>query len=136
MDESPPEEWNPFYAGWSNDESAPLISVGIHHPEDYPWKINYDEDYAYSCAWNTPDTHWCLSWDDGGTAGGSSGSPIFDNNKRIVGQLTGGSGAECGGGTDYYGKFSKSWSNGSSSSSNNDNNHLSFYNSNKFNFFY
>jgi len=34
-----------------------------------------------------------------------------------VGQLTGGSGAECGGGTDYYGKFSKSWSNGSSSSS-------------------
>ncbi len=24
-------------------------------------------------------------------------SPVFDNNQRIVGQLTGGSGAECGG---------------------------------------
>jgi hypothetical protein len=55
---------------------------------------------------------------DGGTAGGSSGSPIFDNNKRIVGQLTGGSGGDCGNGTDYYGKFSKSWNNSGSSSGN------------------
>ena len=30
MDDSPPAEWNPFYAGWSNAEEAPLISVGIH----------------------------------------------------------------------------------------------------------
>jgi hypothetical protein len=79
-------------------------------------KINYDNDQAYSCSWYGSSTHWCLSWDDGGTEGGSSGSPIFDSNKRIVGQLTGGD-VSCSG-TDYYGKFSTSWnSSGSSSSS-------------------
>ena len=115
MDESPPEEWNPFYAGWSNDESAPLISVGIHHPEDYPRKINYDDDYAYSCAWNTSDTHWCLSWDDGGTASGSSGSPLFNSDKQIIGANTGSDGPDCSAGPDLYGKFSLSWDGGNNS---------------------
>ena len=115
MDESPPEEWNPFYAGWSNDESAPLISVGIHHPEDYPRKINYDNDYAYSCAWTTPNTHWCLSWDDGGTASGSSGSPLFNSNKQIIGTNTGSDGPDCSAGPDLYGKFSLSWDGGNNS---------------------
>jgi len=35
-----------------------------------------------------------------------------------VGQLTGGTGADCGGGTDYYGKISKSWSNSTNDSYN------------------
>jgi len=112
MDQSPPEEWNPFYAGWSNDESAPLISVGIHHPEDDPRKINYDDDYAYSCAWTTNDTHWCLSWDDGGTASGSSGSPLFNFDKQIIGTNTGSDGPDCSAGPDLYGKFSLSWDGG------------------------
>ena len=112
MDQSPPEEWNPFYAGWSNDESAPLISVGIHHPEDDPRKINYDDDYAYSCAWTTNDTHWCLSWDEGGTASGSSGSPLFNSDKQIIGANTGSDGPDCSAGPDLYGKFSLSWDGG------------------------
>ncbi len=54
----------------------------------------------------------------GVTEGGSSGSPLFDNNGRIIGSLTGGMAAcEPGGngsGTgpdqpDYYGKFAYSW---------------------------
>ena len=44
-----------------------------------------------------------------GTEGGSSGSPLFDNNQRIIGQLSGGSG-ECGTGSDSYGKLSRAWS--------------------------
>ena len=117
MDDDPASSWDPYFAGWRRNTSAPTISAGIHHPGGDAKKINFDNDQAYSCSWYGSSTHWCLSWDEGGTAGGSSGSPIFDNNKRIVGQLTGGSGAECGGGTDYYGKFSKSWNNGSSSNS-------------------
>ena len=115
MDDPPPEEWEPFYAGWSNDESAPLISVGIHHPEDYPRKINYDDDYAYSCAWNTSDTHWCLSWDDGGTADGSSGSALFNSDKQVIGANTGSDGPDCSAGPDLYGKFSLSWDGGNNS---------------------
>ena len=115
MDESPPSNWDPFYAGWSNSEDAPLISVGIHHPEDYPRKINYDDDYAYSCAWNTADTHWCLSWDDGGTASGSSGSPLFNSEKQVIGANTGSDGPDCSAGPDLYGKFSVSWDGGNNS---------------------
>ncbi|MDP7027647.1 MAG: dockerin type I domain-containing protein [Candidatus Marinimicrobia bacterium] len=118
MDDIPPSWWDAYYAGWRRNTSSPTISAGIHHPGGDPMKINYDNDQAYSCSWYGSSTHWCLSWDEGGTEGGSSGSPIFDNNKRIVGQLTGGSGSCGSGGTDYYGKFSTSWnSSGSSSSS-------------------
>ena len=118
MDDDPSSWWNPYFAGWRRNTSSPTIGAGIHHPGGDPKKINFDNDQAYSCSWYGASTHWCLSWDDGGTAGGSSGSPIFDNNQRIVGQLTGGSGGDCGGGTDYYGKISKSWSNSTNSSYN------------------
>ena len=51
-----------------------------------PKKINLDyNDTAYTCGWYGSSTHWCLTWDSGGTAGGSSGSPIFDDQKRFVG---------------------------------------------------
>jgi hypothetical protein len=118
MDDDPSSWWNPYFAGWRRNTSSPTIGAGIHHPGGDPKKINFDNDQAYSCSWYGASTHWCLSWDDGGTAGGSSGSPLFDNNQRIVGQLTGGSGGDCGGGTDYYGKISKSWSNSTNSSYN------------------
>ena len=116
MDEPPPESWTPFYAGWSNDNEAPLISSGIHHPEDDPRKINYNDDYAWSCAWNSPNTHWCLSWDEGGTADGSSGSAIFNSNKQLVGNNTGSDGPDCSPGPDLYGKFSLSWNGGNNAS--------------------
>ncbi len=116
MDELPPESWDPFYAGWSNDDEPPLISSGIHHPEDDPRKINFNDDYAWSCAWNNPDTHWCLSWDQGGTADGSSGSAIFNIDKQLVGNNTGSDGPDCSHGPDLYGKFSLSWDGGNNSS--------------------
>ena len=112
MDDTPPASFDPYYAGWNRVSSIPTISVGIHHPGGGPKKINYDNDNAYSCGWYNNNTHWCLSWDEGGTQGGSSGSPLFNINGQIVGQLSGGN-SECGG-TDYYGKFSTSW-NGQSS---------------------
>ena len=114
MNTAPNASWDPYYAGWSRSTSSPTISVGIHHPGGEPKKINYDNDAAYSCSWYSGNHHWCLTWDDGGTAGGSSGSPLFNNNKRIVGHLSGGTGGDCGG-SDLYGKFSSAW-NGSNSS--------------------
>jgi hypothetical protein len=115
MDDDPPSWWNPYFAGWSRSTASPAISVGIHHPGGAGKKINYDNDTAYSCSWYSGNDHWCLAWDNGGTAGGSSGSPLFNTDKRIVGQLSGGTGADCTG-TDLYGKLSSSW-NGSNSSS-------------------
>jgi hypothetical protein len=53
------------------------------------------------------------SWDDGVTEPGSSGSPLFDQNGRIIGQLYGGaaacSGTNNNGQYDFYGRFGTSW---------------------------
>lgn len=65
---------------------------------------------------------WEVRWSQnsnghGVTEGGSSGSPLFNQNKLIVGTLTGGS-SECSAPTepDYFGCFSYHWeSNGTSS---------------------
>ena len=115
-----------FYAGWNRSSGNPTIACGVHHPGGDPKKINFDNDTAYSSGpinWGDPDydgdddvspssSHWRVIWDDGGTAGGSSGSPVYNNDGQLVGQLTGGSGdCDSGGGTeDYYGKFSRAFS--------------------------
>ncbi len=110
--------WNVFYAGWNRSNSSPTISCGVHHPGGDPKKINFDNDTAYNSGtinWGAgygtspAGSHWEVYWDDGGTEGGSSGSPLFDSNQRIVGQLSGGSGA-CGSGSDSYGKLARAWS--------------------------
>ena len=58
-------------------------------------------------------THWRITaWDDGTTEPGSSGSPLFDKDHRIIGQLYGGP-SSCTASpeymNDYYGRFSVSW---------------------------
>ena len=110
--------WNVFYAGWDRSSSTPTISCGVHHPGGGPKTINFDNDNAYSSGtinWGTgygtspAGSHWDVYWDEGGTEGGSSGSPLFDDAQRIVGQLSGGSG-ECGQGSDSYGKLYRAFS--------------------------
>ena len=50
-----------------------------------------------------------IDWDKGTTEPGSSGSPLFDANHRVIGQLHGG-GAACGNDlSDYYGRFHTSY---------------------------
>ncbi|MBI72788.1 MAG: hypothetical protein CMG61_05090 [Candidatus Marinimicrobia bacterium] len=109
-----------FYSGWSKSNENPVISCGIHHPNGDPKKINFDNDTAYSSGsinWqgqgsSPAGSHWRVLWDDGGTYGGSSGSPVFNEDGLLVGQLSGGSGNCYSGDTeDYYGKFSLSFIN-------------------------
>ena len=110
-----PLNYNPYYAGWSAVNTAPTSSVGIHHPSGDIKKWSYDGDASVSSEWggwgsSGTNTHWeVLDWDIGTTEGGSSGSPLFDQNKRIVGQLHGGA-ALCGNDfSDLYGKVAYSW---------------------------
>ena len=83
-----------------------------------PKKINFDDDTAYSSGainWqgqgsSPAGSHWRVLWDEGGTYGGSSGSPVFNNEGLLVGQLSGGSGNCYSGDTeDFYGKFSRAF---------------------------
>lgn len=107
----PPANYNVFYSGWSNVNIAPTSATGIHHPALDVKKISHDTDpLVESGYYSAGNNHWeVLDWNSGTTEGGSSGSPLFDQNHRIVGQLHGGN-AGCGNDEfDYYGKFSYSW---------------------------
>ncbi len=120
MSASPPPDYAVFYSGWDKSGVAASTSVGIHHPSGDVKKISFNTDALYDGDWpgdaNVPGgDHWIVdNWEDGTTEGGSSGSSLYDGDKRLVGQLHGG-GAACGN-TQYdsYGKFSVSWTGGGS----------------------
>ena len=111
ISEYPPESYEVHYAGWSAINVAPQEPVAIHHPSGDIKKISFDDDAGISDAWSgTAGSHWRIAdWEDGTTEPGSSGSPLFDNNHRIVGQLHGGEASCSYNVNDYYGKFSTSW---------------------------
>ena len=126
MNEIIPDSFHVFYNGWSRAEDFPSPSgVGIHHPNGDIKKISTYTTQLVSTTWegSSNETHWQVTWAQtqnghGVTEGGSSGSPIFDNHGRIIGNLSGGLSA-CDSASlnsaDFYGKFSYSWaSNGSS----------------------
>jgi hypothetical protein len=124
LNSTPPASYNVFYAGWDRSGTTPTRGMGIHHPSGDIKKISSSASPFISTAWaGTPaNSHWQVNWqaDSGITEPGSSGSPIFDQNQRIVGQLHGGP-SSCSASlvnrNDDYGKFSMSWTgNGSSSS--------------------
>ena len=105
------------YAGWSRNDVAPNSAVGIHHPSGDVMKISFEQDNPIPIddynAGNGPADCWRVFWENGTTEGGSSGSPLFDPNHRIIGQLYGGT-ASCtiSNGHDNYGRFNISWDNG------------------------
>jgi len=113
-----PRAWAVYYNGWSAvDQVNRNFSVGIHHPAGDVKKISFSYFPTQSSQWSggQPNTHWRVpQWTNGTTEPGSSGSPLFDSNKRVVGQLHGGS-ASCRiviGGWDAYGKIARSYDNG------------------------
>jgi hypothetical protein len=129
LNEKVPQNYQPFFNGWNNSEESANSGVDIHHPEGDLKMISTYLSPAVSSDYlgTNPDPNghfWKIVWapTNGGygvTEGGSSGSPLFNNQGQIVGALTGGR-ASCFNqeAPDYFGKFSYSWnSNGSDSAS-------------------
>jgi hypothetical protein len=116
MSSIPPSIYQPYYAGWDRSGTVPNQTVCIHHPNGDVKKISMDHNAPLTGSYSDSDytfdisTHWHIeSWELGTTEGGSSGSPLFDMNHRVVGDLTGGD-ANCFNSVDdYYAKFSSSW---------------------------
>ena len=117
LEEDIPDNWNPYFNGWSRATEAATHGVGIHHPSGDAKKISTFGSELISTGFSSGMTQgfWRLTWAEtesghGVTEGGSSGSPIFDQDGLIVGTLTGGS-ASCNSPNlpDFYGKFSKHW---------------------------
>lgn len=113
MSEYPPKAYYPYYLGWNNSVTPAQKTTSIHHPQGDVKKISFDydspviDDYTGGYA---DFSHWKIEeWDVGTTEGGSSGSPLLDENHRIIGDLTGGE-AYCGNSiNDYYTRFDLAW---------------------------
>ena len=108
----PPASYGVYYAGWDRSDFQTNSTATIHQPFGDVKKISLDdqapsipsqpgdvpysglEDYHYYSFW------WIRQWDTGSTEGGSSGGPIFNQARRVIGTLSGGN-AACGDSIGY-----------------------------------
>ncbi len=111
----PPANYHSYLVGWNRKNIAPTSSICIHHPLGDIKKISIDRDPSISAKFNNDylfKGFWNVQrWEYGVTERGSSGGPLLDQNKQLVGTLTGGS-ASCPPGlpvNDYFEKFALAW---------------------------
>jgi hypothetical protein len=115
LDDDPDPDWGVKFAGWNRSSADPTSGVTIHHPSIDEKSISFENDPLTTTTYfgdESPGdgTHLrVLDWDAGTTEGGSSGSPLFDQNHLVVGSLHGGR-AACGNDLeDWYGRLSVAW---------------------------
>jgi PKD repeat protein len=116
-----PAGYNAFYNGWDRSATGATSGASIHHPAGDVKKISTftaqltsatpnisGSTFATNAAWRVVWSSNANGW--GVTEGGSSGSPIFNQHGRVVGDLSGGS-SMCTNQTaaDFYGKFDYAW---------------------------
>jgi hypothetical protein len=79
-----PSAYNPYFNGWNNSSSNPGNDiVGIHHPDGWIKKISYN-----ATGMSSSGNWWDFRYNSGRVIPGSSGSPMFDNNKRVRGMAS------------------------------------------------
>ncbi len=112
---------NLYLAGWNQGQAGPASSVLIHHPVAHVKSISTDNDPA------SPTSHQgftspgdgnylrIVGFDRGSMEAGSSGGALFDQDKRVVGQLRSGNrGCSFLFRTGvYFGRLAASWGGGS-----------------------
>ena len=126
-----PTSYDPYFMGWTRVNESSNEGVTIHHPEGDIKKISTYLTPLESSGWygNGLQSHWKVIWAEtennwAVTESGSSGSPLFNDEGKLMGTLTGGLAACDASGSlgpdkpDYYGKFSYHWqSNGTTDTS-------------------
>ncbi len=138
LDDPPVAAYNHFWAGWDRSTgdftcTAAAPCASIHHPNTDEKRITYVTTNTATTSYNNPTspgdgTHIWAHWATdppgpftvpGVTEPGSSGSPLYTAAGRYIGQLHGGPSA-CGATgnnlSDYYGRFSVSWTGGGTNS--------------------
>lgn len=105
---------NAYFAGWDATGTGGDSGAAIHHPDGDEKKISfYDSPAVQDTAdigSGCPIDAWRVNWTQGTTEGGSSGGGLWNQNHRLIGQLSGGT-ASCDnpGGYDYFGRMERAW---------------------------
>lgn len=123
LNSSPPAAWGISFSGWDRTSASPSSAVCIHHPNTDEKRISFENDPVSTTSYfgtGVPGdgTHIRVTdWDLGTTEPGSSGSPLYNPQHQIIGQLHGGL-AACGNNdSDWFGRLSVSWTGGGSNNS-------------------
>lgn len=109
-----PASYRPYFSGWNKGKHTPPY-IGLHHPtasiaryNECKQNIRLAPFSAGVVTWD--NVHWHVrEWDKGTTAGGSSGSPLYDSQHRIIGALSGGISNCKNPINDYYYALSTCW---------------------------
>lgn len=124
LNQNIPSSYQVFFNGWDRTNRIATSGVGIHHPEgDYMKISTYGNQPVETTTWadgetherGAVDAHWNVIFDEttngyAVTESGSSGSPLFNQNKLITGTLTGGnSSCDNPDGINLYGKLFYHW---------------------------
>ena len=115
VQEEIPASYNVFLSGFNALNQTATNVYGVHHPSGDVKKFSIANKEVTYTFWNEiPNRyHWEVpSWDDGTTEPGSSGSPLYDSNQRIIGQLHGGAASCTNIDYDSYGAVWASWDRG------------------------
>ena len=121
LNEMIPEEYDVFYNGWDRRNTAANSGVNIHYPRGDYMKISTFKNRVTSATFSSSeftgssDGCWNVIFaatanGHGVTESGSSGSALFNENKLVVGTLTGGN-SSCSykTGINLFGKMSSHW---------------------------
>ena len=104
----------PYYLGWSRSTTPAQKAVLIHHPDGFPKKISFDDNVLQtnpgqvSCnQYSHPKgTLWRTVFDRGAITDGSSGSPLMNQDNKIIGVFIAVSNNNS---STYSGRFDVSW---------------------------
>ncbi|MFK3651303.1 PKD domain-containing protein [Lysobacter enzymogenes] len=118
--------YNLYWAGWDRRDQNYPNSIAIHHPNVADKRISFSDSASRFTGYGGADynpptvangTHLFVKWgvNRGVTEPGSSGSPLYSPDKRVIGQLHGGP-SSCTvpqeQKADYYGRVFTSWTGG------------------------
>ena len=119
LSSTPTPDCEPYYAGFSVNETQDLETVAcIHHPQGTYKKISTSKSVPYIDTYPNEDDetnydlncHWHIAkWNTGTTETGSSGSALLNSSKKIIGILSGGYASCTDPVNDYFQMFSKAW---------------------------